>query len=109
RPRWLESQMTECASRGGPSAGRPLDQAPLEQVGLVDVLNRVLFLAHGHRKRREPDRAATELLADRPQDLAIETVEPLVVDLEQIQRRGRYGLRHDTALADLRVVTHPLE
>ena len=73
--------------RGRAAARRALDQAALEQVRLVDVLDRVLLLADRDRERREPDRAAAELLADRAQDLAVEAVEALVVDLEQVERR----------------------
>ena len=34
-----------------------------------------------------PDRAAAELVDDRPQQLAIDLVEAVLVDLEQLQRR----------------------
>ena len=71
-------------------------QALLQQVGLVDVLDRVVLLADRDRERREADRAAGELLADRAQDLAVEAVEPALVDLEQLERRVR-GLRGDDA------------
>ena len=68
---------------GGRAAARgALDQPALQQVRLVDVLDRVLLLAHGHRERREPHRAAAELLADRAQDLTVQPVEPLVVHLQ---------------------------
>ena len=73
----------------GPAPRRALDQPALEQVGLVDVLDRVLLLADRDRQRRQADRAAAELLADRAQDLAVEAVEALVVDLEQVERRRR--------------------
>ncbi len=83
--------------RGGrhPPARRALDQAQLEQIGLVDVLDRVLLLADRDRERREPDRAAAELLADRAQDLAVEAVEAELVDLEQLERRVRRVRRDD--------------
>ena len=86
RPGRLQAEVREGALRGRPPARRALDQAALEQVGLVDVLDRVLLLAHRDRERREPDRAAAELLADRAQDLAVEAVEARVVDLEQVER-----------------------
>ena len=34
-----------------------------------------------------PDRPAAELVDDRPQQLAIDLVEAVLVDLEQLQRR----------------------
>ena len=66
---------------------RALDEAALQQVGLVDVLERVLLLLHRDRERGQPDRAAAEALADRRQDLAVQPVQARVVDLEQVQRR----------------------
>ena len=54
--------------------------------------------------RVEADRAAAELVDDRPQQLAIDFVEPVLVDLEQLQRRVR-DLERDRAVgAHLRVV-----
>ena len=81
--------MLEGARGRGAPARRALDQSALEQVGLVDVLDRVLLLPDRDRERRQADRAAAEALADRAQDLAVEAVEALVVDLEQVERRRR--------------------
>src|SRR4051812_5790912 len=66
--------------------GRPLEQATLEQVGLVDVLDRVRLLGDGDGERGEADRAAAEVGADRGEDLTVETVQPLVIDLEEVER-----------------------
>ena len=82
----LEPEVRVGGRRRGAPARRALEHAQLEQVGLVDVLDRVLLLADGDRERREPDRAAGELHADRAQDLAVEAVEPELVDLEQLER-----------------------
>src|SRR6185312_16591371 len=65
--------------RGAP-AGGALDQPLLEQVGLIDVLDRVLLLPHRDRERRETDRPAVELRADRAEDLAVEAIEAELVD-----------------------------
>ena len=51
--------------RDDPAARRPLEQAQLEQVRLVDVLERVGLLADRDGQRREADRAAREPLGDR--------------------------------------------
>ena len=59
RPRWAKA-----ASVATRPARRAHQEALLEQVGLVDVLDRVGLLAHRHGQRRQPDRAAAELLAD---------------------------------------------
>ncbi len=85
----LHPEVRERPPGGGSTAGRALDQAALEQVGLVHVLDRVLLLADRDGERRQPDRAPAELLADRAQDLAVETVESLVVDAEQVERLDR--------------------
>ena len=65
------------------AARRALDEAELQQVRLVDVLDRVLLLAERRRERRQADRAAVELARDRAQQLARLAVEALLVDLEQ--------------------------
>src|SRR5215208_7875251 len=57
------------------AAGGALDEALLEQVGLVDVLDRVLLLVDRGRKRREAHRPARELHRDGVEDGAVVTVE----------------------------------
>ena len=95
---------------GGHAAARRAHEEPLlEQVGLVDVLDRVGLLADRHRERRQAHRAAAELLADGAQDLAVEPVEPGRVDLEQVERLARH-VRVDVAgAAHLGEVAHALE
>src|SRR5437867_5128642 len=56
--------------RHHPAPRRALDEAELEKVGLVDVLDRVGLLSEADRKRREPNGAAVELPYDRPQEVA---------------------------------------
>src|SRR4051812_8929406 len=83
-----------------------LEEPALEQVGLVDILDRVGLLAHRHRERRQPDGTAAELLADRRQDLAVEAVQAELVDVEHGQRRVRGARGDDAAVAHLGVVAH---
>ena len=75
------------------SARRALQESELEQVRLVDVLDRLRLLAERDRERREADRAAAELLDDARRSVAVEPLEPRLVDLEQRERllgdRGR--------------------
>ena len=87
-------------------ARRPLQEAELEQVRLVDVLDRVRLLAERHRERREPDRAAAELLDDRAQQLAVEPLEAGLVDLEQLERLLGDLARDDAGVAHLGDVAH---
>ena len=79
------------------AARRALQEAELEQVRLVDVLDRVRLLADRGGERREADRAAVELLDDRPQQRAVDALEPALVDLEQVERLAR-DLGRDRAL-----------
>src|ERR1700760_4000406 len=102
--RWLQPEVLVGPPGRGATARRALDQAALQQVGLVHVLDRVLLLPDRHRERRQTDRTATELVADRVQDLTIETVETLVVDLEHVQRRAGDLVGDDAAVADLGVI-----
>ena len=53
--RRLEAQVLVGARRRGAPARRALDQPALQQVGLVDVLDRVGLLADADRERREAD------------------------------------------------------
>src|SRR5919202_1791330 len=62
--------------RDRPAARRPLDEPELEQVRLVDVLDRVGLLAERHGKGRQPDRSALELLGDRAEERAVGALEP---------------------------------
>src|SRR5215467_337679 len=72
-------------------ARRALQEAELQEVRLVDVLDRVRLLAEGRGKGVEPDRAAAVLLRDRPQELAVQPFEPRLIDLEQLERLARDG------------------
>ncbi len=55
-------------------------------MGLVDVLERVLLLAHDDRQRGKPDGAAGELDAHGAQDLAVQAVKATLVHLQQVER-----------------------
>src|SRR5262249_21374557 len=78
--RRFEAEVGEGMRCRDAAAGRALEEAALQQVGLVDVLDRVLLLADGDRQGRQADGAAAELLAHGGQDLAVEAVQAEVVD-----------------------------
>src|SRR3982751_3273925 len=82
RGRRHEPEVLVGPARGRPPARRALEQPALEQIGLVDVLDRVLLLPHARGERRQADRAALELAADAAQELAVEAIEAELVDLE---------------------------
>ena len=78
----------------------------LQQIRLVDVLDRVGLLAERHRERRQPDGAAAELLDDGAQETPVEPLETDLVDLEHRQRLlGDLG-RDDALMAHLGHVAH---
>src|SRR5581483_3341776 len=69
-----------------PPTRRPLQEAELEQIRLVDIFDRLCLLAEGDRERRQPDRAAAELLDHGAQELTVEALETGTVHLEQCER-----------------------
>src|SRR4051812_21161036 len=69
-------------SRHAP-AGGAFEEAALQRVGLVAVLDRVGPLPDRHGERREADGTPAELLADRREDLAVEAVQAELVDVQE--------------------------
>src|ERR1700730_8152225 len=80
----IESQMGECRGGCGAAAWRSLDEALLQKVRLIDILDRVLLLSDGNRQCGQADRTAVELRADRTQYLAIQTVQTALVHLQHL-------------------------
>ncbi len=69
------------------AAARRADQeALLNQIGLVDELQRVAIFSQGRRERVDADRAAVEPFDHRQQDPAIAGVEAGGVDLQSAER-----------------------
>src|SRR5215213_10148694 len=85
--RRLETEMGPRPRGGAASPRGALEQSPLQEIGLVDVLDRVRLLPHRDGQRGEADGPAAEVPAQAAEDVAVEAVEPLVVDLEQVERR----------------------
>ena len=86
--------------------GRALQEPELQQIRLVDVLDRLGLLAERDGERREPDRAAAEPLDHAAQELAVEALEPDRVDLEQRQRLLGDRGRDDSLVTHLGDVAH---
>src|SRR6188508_27320 len=55
---------------------RALQKTKLQQIGLVDVLDRVRLLAERDRERREAHRPTTKLVRDRGQQVTIDLLQP---------------------------------
>src|SRR5690606_21543993 len=105
----LEVEVGVCAGRGDAPPGRALQEAFLDQVRLVDLLDGAGILAYRDGQVRQPGRAAAELLDERQQDAGVHVVEAVFVHVERIE--GAVGdLRRDTAVAlDLREVARAAE
>jgi len=86
-----------CAGGHHTTARRALEKAELQQVGLVDVLERALVLAERGRERLEPHRAAAVVLDGGDQQAAVELVEAEGVHLQPLEAVPR-GLERDARL-----------
>ena len=93
-----ESQVAVRRGRGDAAARRALEEAGLEEVGLVEVLERAAVLAERGGDRADADGTAAELLDDRREDPPVELVEAVLVHLEARQRLAR-GLEVDLVAA----------
>ena len=71
------------AARGGAAAGGAVEEAVLQEVRLVDVLDRVGLLADGRGEGVHARPAAAELLDDGEEEAAVHLVEAVGVDLEE--------------------------
>src|SRR6266511_831137 len=88
------------------SARRALDEPELQQVRLVDVLDRVRLLAESDGERRQSDRTAAEAFDNRTQQLAVDAFEAELVHLVQLERFARDLDRHRALVAHLGDVAH---
>src|SRR5262249_28469419 len=82
-------EVSERARGRDASARRAVEEALLDQEGLVDVLDRALVLAHARRERLEADRTARVLVDQGQQELAVHAVEAGRVDAETLERTRR--------------------
>ena len=89
--------------------GRALQEAALQQVGLVDVLDGVRLLAYGVGQRGQTHRAAIVLLEDDGEDLPVHPVQTFLVHLEQPQGLARHVRRDAALMAHLGEIPDPLE
>src|SRR5687767_6765900 len=71
-----------------------IEKACLNQERLVDILNRVLVFVDRGGQAVHANRTAAELVDDRLQQFAIDFVESLCIDLEELERIARHGSRN---------------
>src|SRR5581483_10173382 len=105
----LHVKIVESQRGSGPSARCPVQKSELDQIGLVDFLDRVGLFGYRGGNRAEAYRTAPVLLENREHDLLVNIVEAEAVHFKQVQG----GLGHfagDAAIgADLRVIAHAAE
>ena len=101
------TQVLAAESSDRPAPRRPLEEAELEEIRLVDVLDRVRLLSKRNRERRETHGAATELVGHGREQLAICALEARLVDLQQLERLSRDVEGDRARVADLGNVANP--
>src|SRR5215212_4483359 len=97
------------APRGDAATIGALDQAALQQVRLVDVLDRVARLTHGHGEGPDAHGSAVELVDDKAEVIAVGAVEADVVYALHLERGVGRLLVYLSIADDLGVVAHALE
>ena len=70
------------------AAGGAVDEAELDEVGLVDVLDGLFFFANGDREGLEADGAFLEFDDEGLQDAVVHLVEAVIVDAEHFESGG---------------------
>ena len=88
----VEAEVGPGPRGGDPTPGGALQQALLEQVGLVGVLDGVGLLADALGQGGEADRPAGEAAAQHVEDGPVDLVEAEFVDTEHLEP-GHRGLR----------------
>src|SRR6478752_6167693 len=104
-----EAQMLVGTSRCNTAAGGALEKSELDQIGFVDIHDRIGFFTGGGGKRLNPNRTAIELVDDRNENTAVNVVESKLVDIQHLER-AHGNIARDLAITmNLRVVTNSLQ
>ena len=98
--------MLVCQRRCLASARGTFDESFLDEVRLIDILNRAGIFAHGGSDGVESDRSATELIDDGREQFVIYLIEAESIDIQRLE--GILGdVEIDRAVAfDLGEVSH---
>ncbi len=80
-----QSQVLIGRLHGNTPSWRTSNEAQLQQVRLIDVLDSLRVFARTGRKRIQPDRAPTKFLDDSEQQVAVSRVKPYMIDLQPIR------------------------
>src|SRR5215471_18285322 len=84
-----DPQVSVGRGRGDAAARRALEKTGLDEVRLVEILERAAILSQRRGQRAHADRAAAELFDDRLQDPAVELVKAVLVHLQPRERSAR--------------------
>src|SRR5215471_12184666 len=85
------------------------NEAKLQQVWLIHILNRLGVFAGAGCQCIQPNRPAVELLDDRQQQIAVGLIETDMINLQRVQRRLSDFARNHAIGLHLGIVTHALE
>ena len=86
---------------------RPVDKADLDQVRLIDILQRHSFFADRIGQSLQPDRTAMEPINDAMEIPKINFIKPQRIHMETIKRLGGNFLRNPAAAEYLGKVADP--
>src|SRR5579875_1389501 len=81
-----DAEMLVGEARSDATTGCAGDEAELQQVGFVDILDGLWVFAGTGSQRFQTDGTATELLDDGKQQIAVGLVEAQFVDFQSVQR-----------------------
>ena len=80
-----------------------------DEIRLIDLLNRVRLLAHGHGERIHADRPAAEFHDDGFEDAFVHFIQAVLVNFQHRQRAVSDFLRNAAVVPDLRVIANAPE
>lgn len=101
--------MLKGAKRCLAALGRANHQAALQQIGLIDILERSRVLAHRAGKRCQAHGTSGERLSECLQNANIHPVQTKLIDLEELERLTANIKLNGTVAAHLCVIAHALE
>src|SRR5277367_1697700 len=105
----FNAEIVEGAFSSHPPSRGAIDKPELQKIWLIDLFDRVGFLADGRRDGVYANRTAAILLKQRSHDLLIDLVQAEPVNLKKIKRRFRYGPIDVAGGSNLSIIAHPAE
>lgn len=94
---------------GDAAARRFADKPKLQEIRLVNVLNRRSFFSCGCGKRVQTDRTAAEFNDNRIQQSSVNIVKPQLIHFKSVQRHCRNGSGNAPVSFNLGEITYALQ